>query len=76
MTNEQQRLEVQATIMNMANQLMYQNGVPASVVEDALTKALVAVKDATIQEFIRAVSAETAAAMKQEQEKKEEDSGE
>lgn len=74
MTKEQQRLEVQSSIMNFMNQLLYQNGVPASMVEDALNKALATVKDLTMQEFISAVSAETAAAMAQD--KKEEDGGE
>lgn len=57
------------------NQLVYQQGVSASMVEDALNKALVVIKDMTVQEFINAVSAETAA-MTKTQEDKEEGSGE
>lgn len=75
MTQEQQRLEVQSATIAFVNQLVYQQGVSASMVEDALNKALVAIKDMTVQEFINAVSAETAIAAKA-QEDKEEGSGE
>lgn len=75
MTQEQQRLEVQSAVIAFMNQLVYQQGVSASMVEDALNKALVVIKDMTVQEFINAVSAETAA-MTKTQEDKEEGSGE
>jgi len=70
MTYEQQRLETQAAVGSWINWFMAQNHVSASVMEDALNKALLSLKDQVVQEFIQAVTTET---VTQEQKPKEED---
>lgn len=70
MTHEQQRLETQSAVVSWTNWFMAQNQIPASLMEDALNKAILSLKDQVIQEFIQAVTAETAA---NEQKSKEEE---
>ena len=70
MTHEQQRLETQSAVVSWTNWFMAQNQIPASLMEDALNKAILSLKDQVIQEFIQAVTAETAT---NEQEPKEEE---
>ena len=70
MTHEQQRLETQSAVVSWTNWFMAQNQIPASLMEDALNKAILSLKDQVVQEFIQAVTAETAA---NEQEQKEEE---
>lgn len=70
MTHEQQRLETQSAVVSWTNWFMTQNQIPASLMEDALNKAILSLKDQVIQEFIQAVTAETAA---NEQKSKEEE---
>lgn len=70
MTHEQQRLETQSAVVSWINWFMAQNQIPASLMEDALNKAILSLKDQVVQEFIQAVTAETAA---NEQEPKEEE---
>lgn len=70
MTYEQQRLEVLGTVTDWVKWFMEQNHVPASLMEDALVKATLSIKDQVVQEFIQAASAETAA---QEKAKTKED---
>lgn len=70
MTHEQQRLETQSAVVSWTNWFMAQNQIPASLMEDALNKAILSLKDQVIQEFIQAVTTETAA---NEQEPKEEE---
>lgn len=70
MTHEQQRLETQSAVVSWTNWFMAQNQIPASLMEDALNKAILSLKDQVIQEFIQAVTAETAA---NKQEPKEEE---
>ena len=70
MTHEQQRLETQSAVVSWTNWFMTQNQIPASLMEDALNKAILSLKDQVIQEFIQAVTTETAA---NEQEPKEEE---
>ena len=70
MTHEQQRLETQSAVVSWTNWFMAQNQIPASLMEDALNKAILSLKDQVVQEFIQAVTAETAA---NEQELKEEE---
>ena len=53
MTNQLQvRLEVQGAVQSWIDSFMLNNGVSASVMEDALNKALVSLKDKAIQECI------------------------
>lgn len=58
MTQEQLRLEVQNTISNWVMEFLYQNkdSIPAYMVEDALNKVLLQVKEEVLAEFIRSVS--------------------
>lgn len=70
MTHEQQRLETQSAVVSWTNWFMAQNQIPASLMEDALNKAILSLKDQVVQEFIQAATAETAA---NEQEPKEEE---
>lgn len=61
MTHEQFRLDAQTTIDSLLEDVRVQNGVPAAVMEDAINKYLVKLKDVVVQEFIQAVMAESAA---------------
>lgn len=61
MTQEQFRLDAQTTISSLLEDVRIQNGVPAAVMEDAINKYLVKLKDMVVQEFIQAVMAESAA---------------
>lgn len=61
MTQEQFRLDAQITISSLLEDVRVQNGVPAAVMEDAINKYLVKLKDVVVQEFIQAVMAESAA---------------
>ena len=70
MTHEQQRLETQSAVVSWTNWFMAQNQIPASMMEDALNKAILSLKDQVVQEFIQAVTTETAV---NEQEPKEEE---
>ena len=70
MTHEQQRLETQSAVVSWTNWFMAQNQIPASLMEDALNKAILSLKDQVVQEFIQAVTAETT---ENEQEPKEEE---
>ena len=70
MTHEQQRLVTQSAVVSWTNWFMAQNQIPASLMEDALNKAILSLKDQVVQEFIQAVTAETAA---NEQKPKEEE---
>ena len=63
MTHEQQRLETQSAVVSWTNWFMAQNQIPASLMEDALNKAI-------LQEFIQAVTAETAANEQEPEEEK------
>ena len=50
------RLRLQNTLQDYVNQLMFSNNVPAAMMEDALNKVLINLKDKVILEFIAAVS--------------------
>lgn len=66
MNELQLRLELQGAVQNYVEQLLYQNGVPAHLIEDAFTKALVYIKNKTVQEFIISASAKTPPTEKEE----------
>lgn len=51
------RYRVQLTVENWVNTFMSQNGLPASMMVDALNSVLVSLKDKATQEFIASVSA-------------------
>ena len=55
MTQEQQRIEVYSSLMQILDSFMVQYQVPASMMEDALNKILVSIKDQVVSEFINAV---------------------
>ena len=59
MTNEQKRLEVYNAIDQYLGSFMVQNQVPASMMEDALNKCMLNLKDRVVQEFIEAAVQES-----------------
>lgn len=61
MLDLEMRLRVQAMVQQMNESFMVNNGVPASMMEDALTKVLLTVKEKAYQEFIDAVTAQQTA---------------
>lgn len=60
MTNEQKRLEVYNAIDQYLGSFMIQNQVSASMMEDALNKCMLNLKDRVAQEFIEAALQESA----------------
>ena len=48
----QKRMEVQASVIEWIDFFMKQNNVSASMMEDALSKALISIKDKAIKEFL------------------------
>ena len=60
MTNEQKRLEVYNAIDQYLGSFMIQNQVSASMMEDALNKCMLNLKDRVVQEFIEAAVQESA----------------
>lgn len=60
MTNEQKRIEVYSAIDQYLGSFMAQNQVSASMMEDALNKCMLNLKDRVVQEFIEAAVQESA----------------
>lgn len=54
MNELQLRIQVQGAVQQYAEQLLYQNGVPAHIIEDAFSKVLGYVKEKSLQEFLNA----------------------
>lgn len=54
----QKRMEVQASVIEWIDFFMKQNNISASMMEDALSKALVSIKDKAIKEFLTYVQAQ------------------
>lgn len=50
------RLRLQNTMQDYVNQVMISNNVPAAMMEDALNKVLINLKDKVLLEFIAAAS--------------------
>lgn len=48
----QKRMEVQASVIEWVDFFMKQNNISASMMEDALSKALISIKDKAIKEFL------------------------
>lgn len=59
MTYEQKRLETYALLDQILGNFMNQNQVSAAMMEDALNKCLLSLKDRVTQEFISAVIQDT-----------------
>lgn len=57
MNELQLRIQVQGAVQQYAEQLLYQNGVPAHIVEDAFSKTLGYVREKSMQEFLNAAMA-------------------
>lgn len=57
MNELQLRIQVQGAVQQYAEQLLYQNGVPAHIIEDAFSKALGYVREKSMQEFLNAAMA-------------------
>lgn len=60
MTDLQLRLEVQGAAQNWVASIMQQYGVSATMMEDALSKVLLNLKDVAAQETIQSILAEEA----------------
>lgn len=71
MNELQLRLEVQNALQGYIDQLLFQNGIPAYMLEDALNKGLAYVREKALIEYIN-----TMRANEQTQEKEVEDGGE
>lgn len=54
MNELQLRIQVQGAVQQYAEQLLYQNGVPAHIAEDAFSKALAYLREKSMQEFLEA----------------------
>lgn len=72
MTEQQFRLEVQSGVKQILDGFMTANNIAPSMMEDAINKYLVSLKDKVLQEFITAASQP----LIQEQTEQEEESGE
>lgn len=53
MTNLQLKMEVQGAAQNWVASVMQQNNIPAAMMEEALTKVLLNIKDLVLQDTIR-----------------------
>lgn len=54
MNELQLRIQVQGAVQQYAEQLLYQNGVPAHIAEDAFSKSLGYIREKSMQEFLEA----------------------
>lgn len=54
MNELQLRIQVQGAVQQYVEQLLYQNGVPAHVIEDAFSKSLGYIREKSMQEFLEA----------------------
>ena len=68
MSELQLRIELQGAVQQYAEQLMFQNGIPAHIVEDAFAKTLGYVREKSLQEFIQSVTVPPATEKKQKEE--------
>lgn len=69
MSNEQLRLMVQSDVSSLLTGYMTQNNLPAYVMEDAVNKYMLTLKDETMKEFIKAISTpQESASIEQEEE--------
>ena len=59
--NLEKRMEVQASVIEWIDFFMKQNNISASMMEDALSKALISIKDKAIKEFLIYVQAQAQA---------------
>lgn len=66
MSNEQLRVMVQSDISTLLTNYMSQNNLPAYIMEDAVNKYMLTLKEAVMQEFIRAISVQESAQEEQE----------
>ena len=66
MNELQLRIQVQGAVQQYAEQLLYQNGVPAHVVEDAFSKVLGYLREKSMQEFLEAAMAPSVPEEKEE----------
>lgn len=54
----QKRMEVQASVIEWIDFFMKQNDISASMMEDALSKALISIKDKAVKEFLIYIQAQ------------------
>ena len=72
MNQIQMRLEVQGAVQNWVDTFMLNNNIPASMMEDAINKALISVKDKALQEFILAATVQVDPSIKDQNTEKDE----
>lgn len=68
MNELQLRIQVQGAVQQYAEQLLYQNGVPAHIIEDAFSKSLGYIREKSMQEFLEAAMAPSVPEEKEETE--------
>lgn len=68
MNELQMRIQVQGAVQQYAEQLLYQNGVPAHIAEDAFSKALAYLREKSMQEFLEAAMTPSVSEEKEETE--------
>ena len=66
MNELQLRLEVKGAVQNYVEQLLFQNGVPAHLIEDALIASLGYVREKTTLEFLQSALTQPAPEEKEE----------
>lgn len=66
MNELQLRIELQGAVQQYAEQLLFQNQIPAHLVEDAFTKTLGFIKEKSLQEFLTAASVQNVPVEKEE----------
>ncbi|MBD9053465.1 MAG: hypothetical protein EGR23_07665 [Holdemanella biformis] len=57
--NLEKRMQVQAAVNEWVNNFMRDNNLSASIMEDALSKTLLSIKDQAMREFLIYVQAQT-----------------
>lgn len=73
MTNEQKRMALYNTITNYLVALQQQNNISASMMEDAINKYLVSLKDQIIQEMLLEIPEEESNIQEEKNEQVEEE---
>ena len=68
MNELQLRIQVQGAVQQYAEQLLYQNGVPAHIAEDAFSKVLAYLREKSVQEFLEAAMTPSVSEEKEETE--------
>jgi hypothetical protein len=68
MVEQQLRLEIQSMVQRVLDSIKQQNQISPSVMEDAINKYLVGLKEEVLQEFIAAITVQTPSVPQEEEE--------